>query len=399
MNVDWLASLSPWPADGFGLERMHALLTELGDPQLAYEAVHVVGTNGKSTATKVIEALLLADGLHVGATVSPHVRSLVRADHRSTAGELAAREPRSPTCARPQSVSARRRSRSVTTAGARSVRRSSVTLPSSRRVSVAASTPRRRRSRVALATTVSLEHHDVLGESLDEIAQEKLAVAHAGSIVVLPDNRYADLVSGYPILVGGARTAAEAFVGHAIKAEPAIRLPGRLERRPREIRDGAHNPAGARWLAETLRPERFVLVASILEDKDVDAMLAELTSLGDTLVATSSSNPRALTAEALARRAAPYFDRVEAVSDPRVALGAGARATLPGARHRLALSSGRPGWLMPTARSRAEAAEHGGDEGKRSAWRGGVRARRRDGHRRDRVRARVYPRQGPHLTP
>ena len=73
--IEWLESLSPWPADGFGLDRMRALLTELGEPQLAYPAVHVVGTNGKSTATRTIEALLHAEGLSVGATVSPHVRS------------------------------------------------------------------------------------------------------------------------------------------------------------------------------------------------------------------------------------------------------------------------------------------------------------------------------------
>ena len=54
---------------------MRTLLAALGDPQLAYPAIHVVGTNGKSTATRTIEALLLAEGLSVGATVSPHVRS------------------------------------------------------------------------------------------------------------------------------------------------------------------------------------------------------------------------------------------------------------------------------------------------------------------------------------
>ena len=57
------------------LGRMRTLLAALGDPQLAYPAIHVVGTNGKSTATRTIEALLLAEGLSVGATVSPHVRS------------------------------------------------------------------------------------------------------------------------------------------------------------------------------------------------------------------------------------------------------------------------------------------------------------------------------------
>ena len=74
-HVAWLAGLSPWPEDGFGLDRMRALLGLLDNPQLDYPAIHVVGTNGKSTATVTIEQLLLGDGLVVGATVSPHVRS------------------------------------------------------------------------------------------------------------------------------------------------------------------------------------------------------------------------------------------------------------------------------------------------------------------------------------
>ena len=74
-DLDWLAGLSPWPEDGFGLDRMDELLAALGDPQLRYPAVHVVGTNGKSTATVAIEQMLLREGLGVGSTVSPHVRS------------------------------------------------------------------------------------------------------------------------------------------------------------------------------------------------------------------------------------------------------------------------------------------------------------------------------------
>jgi folylpolyglutamate synthase/dihydropteroate synthase len=63
-----------------------------------------------------------------------------------------------------------------------------------------------------------------------------------------------------------------------------------------------------------------VLCVSILEDKDVPAMLVELATLGDTLVATTSSSPRALSASELARRARPFFAMVEAHDDPREAL-------------------------------------------------------------------------------
>src|SRR3954447_16452702 len=70
--VEWLESLSPWPEE-FGLGRMHALLNELDRPQRAYPAIHVVGTNGKSTATRRAAAFLRREGLSVGAYTSPHV--------------------------------------------------------------------------------------------------------------------------------------------------------------------------------------------------------------------------------------------------------------------------------------------------------------------------------------
>ena len=65
---------------------------------------------------------------------------------------------------------------------------------------------------------------------------------------------------------------------------------------------------------------RYAIVASILADKDVDGMLAALSVLGDRLVATSSSNERALSAADLAQRAAPFFRHVEPIQDSAEAL-------------------------------------------------------------------------------
>ncbi len=59
-----------------GLERVTRLVQELGDPQKAYRTIHVVGTNGKSSTTRFISALLEEQGLKVGAYVSPHLVSL-----------------------------------------------------------------------------------------------------------------------------------------------------------------------------------------------------------------------------------------------------------------------------------------------------------------------------------
>src|SRR6185503_19392561 len=171
---------------------------------------------------------------------------------------------------------------------------------------------------VVLLTNVDLEHTDVLGDTREAIAREKLAVAHAARTVVLPDREFAALVPATAeLLVGGAREAAAAFLGRDVPpvAEPG--LPGRLERRGDEVWDGAHNPAGARWLADRLAgEERYVIVASLLRDKDADAMLRELARLGTTLVATESESPRVLPAAELARAAAAHFRVVETAPDP-----------------------------------------------------------------------------------
>ena len=61
-------------------------------------------------------------------------------------------------------------------------------------------------------------------------------------------------------------------------------------------------------------------MVSLLEDKDIAGMLERLASAGGTLVATQSSNPRALPAEELADRARRYVSDVVTIADPVAAL-------------------------------------------------------------------------------
>ena len=148
-------------------------------------------------------------------------------------------------------------------------------------------------------------------------------------------------------------------------------LPGRLERRGDELRDGAHNPAGARWLVAIGSAADYVVVRldPARQGRRRDARRA--LAAGGTLVATRSSNARALTADELAERAAPYFARVEAVADPAAAL---ARAHELGAP---VLVTGSLYLLADLARRNASRDD---DEGRASASRPrfrGVRRRRR----------------------
>jgi dihydrofolate synthase / folylpolyglutamate synthase len=316
--IEWLESLSPWPEE-FGLERMWALLDALGDPQNRYRAVHVVGSNGKSTATLTIEALLAAEGLVVGAYLSPHVRSW---SERIRVGgeevEIAAALER----VRPDAERVDATQFEVLTAAA-------LAEFAAAEVDVAVveaglggrlDATNVLGARVVLLTNVSLEHTDVLGDTRWDIAREKLAVVRPQATAVLPDDEFAELVGHAEVVIGGAREAAAAVLGHPPASDVEVQLPGRLELRGDEVWDGAHNPAGVAWLVERLPRGPYTIVASILQDKDASAMLARLAPVGSRLVATTSSSPRALPADELAQLARGHFADVEEVSDPREAL-------------------------------------------------------------------------------
>ena len=175
---------------------------------------------------------------------------------------------------------------------------------------------------VVLLTNVALEHTDVLGETREEIAAEKLAVARPGATVVLPDAEFAALVAR----ARGADRRMRATLprpssGGRSTSLPRRRCPGRLEIRGDEVRDGAHTPAAVDWLLERLpEPGDYVVVASILRDKDADGILERLARAGRILVATRSSNDRSLAADEVAARARNWFPTVEIAEDPREAL-------------------------------------------------------------------------------
>jgi dihydrofolate synthase / folylpolyglutamate synthase len=58
------------------LSRITLLAELLGNPQLAYPTVHITGTNGKGSATRIVSTLLTATGLKAGAYTSPHLQTV-----------------------------------------------------------------------------------------------------------------------------------------------------------------------------------------------------------------------------------------------------------------------------------------------------------------------------------
>jgi dihydrofolate synthase/folylpolyglutamate synthase len=306
---------------------MCALLAALGDPQQRYPAIHVVGTNGKSTTTRMTEALLADAGLAVGAYLSPHVRGW---SERIRIGGAETDFERAVERVRPRASDATQ-FEVVTAAALAAFADAGVDV-----AVVEAGLGGRHdatnvlETRVVVLTNVALDHMDVLGDTREEIAAEKLAVVQPGCTAVLGQQEWEELArknGARDVIVAGssnlalATAAAEAFLGTDVDPHAAqdVALPGRLETRgaqPLEIWDGAHNLAGVGYLLPRLPSREYVVVASILADKRPELMLEALSVLGGTFVATQSSNSRSLPAGDLASRAKPYFQHVEPISDP-----------------------------------------------------------------------------------
>jgi dihydrofolate synthase/folylpolyglutamate synthase len=307
---------------------MHRLSTALGLPQHRFASVHVVGTNGKSSVTRMVAALLEAHGVSAGACVSPHPlrwseRILIHGEEIGP-GEFAAAVERTAQAAETVNRSLEEGEAvtqfEVATAAAfvafaaARVKVAAVEAGLGGRLDATNTIP----SRVTVLTSVGLDHTEWLGETELEIAAEKLAVLRDHTTLVLGrvSPEVADLAQqtaaerGARLIVAPedpgeeielraagrfqrrnfalARAAVEAFLGELDKARVAevgktLTVPGRLERvaeNPPVFLDAAHNPDGAAALAEGLsevaagRP--IVACLAILGDKDAKSILKVL---------------------------------------------------------------------------------------------------------------------------
>jgi dihydrofolate synthase/folylpolyglutamate synthase len=316
---------------------MHKLSTALGLPQHRFGSIHVVGTNGKSSVTRMIAALLEAHGMRTGACVSPHAtrwseRVLIGGEEIGEAAFGAAVERAAQaaetvnrglepgeavtqfelaTAAAFVAFAAAQVETAVVEAGLGGRLDATNTIP----------------SRVTVLTSIGLDHTAWLGESELEIAAEKLAVLRDHTTLVLgrvsPEvaslaertaaERGAELIvapedPGEIELRAPGRfqrrnfalacAAASAFLGDldptaVASVATTLTVPGRLERvgeHPPAFIDVAHNPEGAAALAEGLaeiaagRP--VIACIAALADKDAGAMIGALAPVLSHVVCT-----------------------------------------------------------------------------------------------------------------
>ena len=378
----------------FGLERMRRLLTALGSPQERFSAIHVVGTNGKSSTVRMTAALLEAHGVRAGAFLSPHLTSFAEririGDEDLAPDALGAAVQRAAAAAAKVDRGLEPGDRVtqfelITAAAFDELARRKVQV-----AVVEAGLGGRHdatgvlRAPIVVLTNVGLEHTRWLGPTVADIAREKLAVVSPEAVLVLGESdpdvdplahatgariiRPAPASGAQPgyqrtnfaVACAAAREQLGALDPELVeRVAAAVSVPGRLQvvaERPLTILDGAHNPSGVQALAGALPERPFVGVVSILDDKDAAAMLRALLVRCDTLVCTAAPNPRALSPATLASLAEQLGASAEIVPEPRKAVaraqalaGADGAVIVTGSIYLIAELSSAPGQRRASA--------------------------------------------------
>ena len=375
-----------------GVERVATLLERLGHPEQSFRSIHVVGTNGKGSTAAFLSSILTSARYRTGFFSSPHLVRFgerFRIDGREADDDVLAPLLDEVLDAAPPEATF---FEIVTALAVLYFARSTVDI-----AVMEAGMGGRSDATAALAgimtviTPISFDHCDYLGSTLAAIAAEKSGIARPGTPVVsaiqsaearqviaaycagnnnplksIDDTTvawgndstlaYRDgglQLSGLQPGISGryqsqnaalALTAARnlSACGIDIPQEAlvagiaAARWPGRMEYvdgTPPLLLDGAHNPAGAAALAESLagyRYSRLLLVTGVMEDKDVSQLLAPLAVRAARGFAVAPAIERALPAERLAEELATLGLETIACASVSDGISAARAAAQPG---------------------------------------------------------------------
>jgi dihydrofolate synthase/folylpolyglutamate synthase len=386
------ALLSRWPETKLepSLDRIEAFTELLGEPQRSFRSVHLTGTNGKTSTSRMIETLLRALDLRTGRFTSPHLERM--SERISVDGEplddeafVRAFNDVAPYTHLIDSEQEHPLSFFETMVGMAYAAFADAPVDVAVvEVGMGGSWDATNviDADVAVVLPIAVDHAKYLGEDPATIAVEKAGIIKPGSVAILAEQtpevaavlleRAAEVgatvaregmefgvasrtpaVGGQVVSLQGLRAryddvflplygahqaqnaavalaAVEAFgtgelddeVVRAAFAE--VTSPGRLEiirRSPTIVLDAAHNPHGAEAVASALDDSfsfsPLIGVMGVMEDKDVEGLLAAFEPYFEHLVCTQNSTPRSMSAAALGRAAAEVFgeDRVSVVPD------------------------------------------------------------------------------------
>ena len=368
-TVEWLYSFQKHGIK-LGLERITHISKKLGNPEKSYKTIHVGGTNGKGSVCRFLESIIDDTEYSVGVNTSPHIQNITERivvnKKRITEEELITIVEKVKPIAEDMIQNNK--------------------CPTFFEVFTAIAFEYFKEKKVDFAilevglggrfdatniidpvvsviTNVTLDHQNILGEKIEDIAFEKAGIIKEKKPVITAANNKAlevikkiaiekkselkiinktqwqrikkddlgqdfiikTLLNEYNVntkLLGefnGENIAIAVEViellqnqGYNISNNSILNgikstfNPGRMEiinQNPIILLDGAHNTAGMNILAETIKKdfeyEKLILILGILKDKNIEGMLSIILPLANIVIVTKSNNIRACDAAEL----------------------------------------------------------------------------------------------------
>lgn len=387
-SVNYIHSFTRFGSQ-LGLDRMRTLLERMGNPQKKLKFVHIAGTNGKGSTAQFSTQILRQAGYKVGTYISPFVvefRERFQINNEMIPQQefvdiVALLEPIVKEMA--QGGMYVTEFEAVTAIGMQYFCQNNVDivclevgLGGKFDATNVIDTPE-----VAIITSISLDHMDILGDTIAKIAGEKAGIikphtnvvtyplqepdavavflekcAQTQSTLILPNPNAVTVLQSdlygsrfyydgeaYTIQLAGAHQIYNAVA--VIEAMKILRKKGyhitnehikiglhnttfaaRFERmydHPLIIVDGAHNKQAVEALAlmmDQTRANKKIAIVGMMKDKDYHTSMREIASRCDMVITVSANNPRAEDCVILALIAKQYCNKVYAIKDHKEAL-------------------------------------------------------------------------------
>lgn len=322
-----------------GLERIYALLDKMGNPQNTLKIIHIAGTNGKGTVCSVLAKSLENQGFKVGLFTSPwvvdyreqiqingeYISEEVFAKYIEEFGIYDATEFETVTAVAYKFFFDSKVDYAVVECGMGGAGDSTNAIP----------TPE-----ISVITSVSLDHTNFLGDTLEKIAQEKAGIIKENGVAILYPNpktahvfrkrcsdvgakliEVADKGNYYENDIETVKTVLSAL--GLKKTVTTVDLPARCEYISENVMlDGAHNTDGAYALEKNLPCREITAVIGMMRDKDVESYLKIIAPHCKRIITTMPSNERAISSDELKLIAEKYCSDVISVPNPVEAIKA-----------------------------------------------------------------------------
>ena len=380
-----------------GLERIKALCDLLGNPQDKLKVIHVAGTNGKGSTSTMISNILIKNGFRTGLYISPYITDF--RERIQFNGKMIGHSELAECVEKVRNAVNILLEKGEQTTEFEALTATAFLYYAKKNCDYVVlevglggrfdATNVIKAPFVSVIASISLDHTNILGDTVEKIAAEKCGIIKfGGETVVYPfqadgalsviretcDARMnslkipdvTNLTIGKQSIEGTAVSydgidyllplAGEHMVYNSITAIEAIRslsrfgvnipdeiiasgieasvMPARMElikKKPVVILDGGHNEGCANALADYIRKnlsgKRIIMVSSMMADKDYLSYLRIVAPFADVFIATKADVLRALSSDELCKAASEFCRVTHSISDPLKAITAAVNIT------------------------------------------------------------------------